>query len=38
MKRFENKVPLVIVLHGRVAARPRLAGHLASDRRIAFSQ
>jgi glutathione S-transferase len=38
MKRFEKKVPLVIALHDRVAARPRIAGYLASDRRIPFSQ
>jgi glutathione S-transferase len=38
MKRFEKKVPGVIALHGRVAARPRIAAYLASKRRIAFSQ
>jgi glutathione S-transferase len=38
MKRFEKKVPLVIALHDRVAARPRLAAYFASDRRIPFSQ
>jgi glutathione S-transferase len=38
MKRFEKKVPGVIALHGRVAARPRVAAYLASKRRIAFSQ
>jgi glutathione S-transferase len=38
MKRFERKVPRVIALHDRVAARPRIAAYLASERRIAFSQ
>jgi glutathione S-transferase len=30
--------PLVWALHDRVAARPRIASYLASDRRIAFNQ
>ena len=38
MKRFERKVPRVVVLHDRVAKRPRIAAYLASKRRIAFSQ
>jgi glutathione S-transferase len=38
MRRFERKVPRVIALHDRVAARPRIAAYLASERRIAFSQ
>ena len=38
MKRFERKVPRLVALHDRVAARPRIAGYLASDRRIPFSQ
>lgn len=38
MKRFEKKVPAVIALHDRVAARPRIEAYLASERRIAFSQ
>jgi glutathione S-transferase len=38
MKRFERKVPRLVALHDRVAARPRIAAYLASDRRIAFSQ
>ena len=38
MKRFEKKVPRLVALHDRVAARPRIAAYLASDRRIAFSQ
>ena len=38
MKRFERKVPRIIALHDRVAARPRIAAYLASKRRIAFSQ
>jgi glutathione S-transferase len=38
MKRFEKKVPRLLALHERVAARPRIAAYLASQRRIAFSQ
>jgi glutathione S-transferase len=38
MKRFERKVPRLVALHDRVAARPRIAAYLASDRRTAFSQ
>ena len=38
MRRLEKKVPRVIALHDRVAARPRIAAYLASPRRIAFNQ
>jgi glutathione S-transferase len=38
MKRFEKKVPGLVGLHDRVAARPRIKAYLASPRRIAFSQ
>ena len=38
MKRFEKKVPGLIGLHDRVAARPRIKAYLASPRRIPFSQ
>jgi glutathione S-transferase len=38
MKRFEKRVPLLVALHGRVAARPRIKAYLASERRIPFSQ
>jgi glutathione S-transferase len=38
MKRFEKRVPLLISLHDRVAARPRIKAYLASERRIPFSQ
>ncbi len=38
MKRFEKKVPGLIALRDRVAARPRIRAYLASPRRIAFSQ
>jgi glutathione S-transferase len=38
MKRFEKKIPKVIALRDRVAQRPRIAGYLASERRIPFSQ
>jgi glutathione S-transferase len=38
MKRFEKKIPALIELHDRVAARPRIKAYLASPRRIPFSQ
>ena len=38
MKRFERRVPRLVALHGRVAARRRIAAYLASKRRIPFSQ
>jgi glutathione S-transferase len=38
MKRFERKVPRVIELHDRVAARPNIKAYLASDRRIPFNE
>lgn len=38
MERLERKHPLSIALRDRVAARPRLAAYLASERRIPFNQ
>jgi glutathione S-transferase len=38
MRRLERRVPRVMALHDRVAARPRIAAYLASGRRIAFNQ
>ena len=38
MRRLEKKVPRVMALHDRVAARPRIAAYLGSGRRIAFNQ
>jgi len=38
MKRFERKIPGVVALHDRVAARPRIKAYMASKRRIPFSQ
>ena len=38
MRRFERKIPRVVALHDRVAARPRIAAYLNSKRRIKFSQ
>jgi glutathione S-transferase len=38
MKRFEKKVPLLLTLRDRVAARPRIKAYLASDERIAFNE
>ena len=34
----ENQLPRTIALHGRVAARPRIASYLSSERRIPFNQ
>jgi glutathione S-transferase len=38
MKAFERKIPGLVGLHDRVAARPNLKAYLASDRRIAFNE
>jgi len=38
MARVERKVPRLVALRDRVAARPRLAEYLASPRRIPFNQ
>ena len=38
MAGLEPKYPWVVVLHDRIAARPRIAAYLASDRRIPFNQ
>lgn len=38
MKRLERKLPRTLALHARVAARPRLAAYLASERRLPFSE
>ena len=38
MRRFEKKVPRIVALRDRVAARPRIAAYLASERRVPFSQ
>ena len=38
MKRFERKVPRLIALHDKVAARPNIKAYLASDRRIPFNE
>lgn len=37
MKRLARRHPLLLTLHDRVAARPRIAAYLASPRRIAFN-
>ena len=37
MKRFERRTPRLLDLHARVAARPRIAAYLASERRIPFN-
>jgi glutathione S-transferase len=38
MRRLEKKAPRLVALRDRVAARPRIAAYLASDRRIAFNE
>jgi glutathione S-transferase len=38
MRSIERKYPKLVALHERVAARPRLAAYLASERRIPFNQ
>ncbi len=38
MKRLEKKIPRLVALHDRIAARPRIAAYLASERRIAFNE
>ena len=38
MKRLERKLPRTTALYERVAARPRIAASLASDRRIPFNE
>ncbi len=38
MRRFEKKVPGLIALHDRVAARPRIKAYLASARRLPFNE
>ncbi len=38
MKKFERKIPALVGLHDRVAARPNIAAYLASDRRIPFNE
>jgi glutathione S-transferase len=38
MKAFERKIPSLIELRDRVAARPNIKAYLASERRIAFNE
>jgi glutathione S-transferase len=38
MKAFERKIPALVELHDRVAARPNIKAYLASDRHIAFNE
>jgi glutathione S-transferase len=38
MKRLERKLRRVVALHDRVAARPRIAAYLSSDRRLPFNE
>jgi glutathione S-transferase len=38
MKRWERKIPRLVGVHDRVAARPNIRAYLASARRIPFNQ
>jgi glutathione S-transferase len=38
MKQFERKIPKLVQLRDRVAARPNIEAYLASDRRIPFNE
>ena len=38
MARLEKKLSRIVALHDRVAARPRIAAYLTSDRRIPFNE
>jgi glutathione S-transferase len=38
MKAFERRIPGLVDLHDRVAARPNIKTYLSSDRRIAFNE
>ena len=38
MKVFERRIPGLVDLHDRVAARPNIKAYLASERRIAFNE
>ena len=38
MKAFEGKIPGLVGLHDRIAARPNIKAYLASERRIAFNE
>ncbi len=38
MARLERRYPLVVALHDHIAARPRIAAYLGSDRRIPFNE
>ena len=38
LRRMEKAIPLLLALRDRVAARPRIAAYLASERRIPFNE
>lgn len=38
MKKLEAKIPRIVALHDKVAARPRINAYCASDKRIAFNE
>ncbi len=38
MKRLEPRIPKLVALHDKIAKRPRIAGYLASPRRVPFNE
>jgi glutathione S-transferase len=38
LARLERRIPKLLAVHDRVAARPRIAAYLASERRLPFNQ
>lgn len=38
MKRIERKIPRLVALHDKVAARPRIAAYVSSKRRLPFNE
>ena len=38
MARLEPRLSRIAALHGRIAARPRIAAYLKSARRLAFNE
>jgi glutathione S-transferase len=38
MARHERRLPRLVALHDRVAALPRIAAYLASERRVPFNE
>jgi glutathione S-transferase len=38
MRRLERRLVRTVALHDRIAARPRIAAYIASERRIPFNE